>query len=62
MCRCLYRIWKGEEGLSGLRLSENDRILLASNLAIKLPERSAEIITEQYDQIKNPDAKARFDL
>ncbi len=56
----LFNIWKGELSVAGLRLSENDKISLASNLAIKLPDRAESIIKEQYEQIKNPDSKKRF--
>ena len=56
----LYRIWNGELNVPGLRLSENDKISLASNLAIKFPDRAEDIVKKQYEQIKNPDSKNRF--
>lgn len=58
----LYRIWNKEENVVGLRLSENNYIALASDLAIKMPERSSEIIAQQKEQIKNPDSKRRFEF
>ncbi len=60
----LYSIWAEDESakVSRLRLSENDYISLASNLAIKMPERSEEIITAQLKKITNPDSKRRFEF
>lgn len=58
----LYRIWTKEEQIQGVRLSENNYIALASELAIKLPERSAEIIAKQKESITNPDSRRRFDF
>ncbi len=58
----LYDIWKNELSIAGLRLSENDRISLASNLALDLPEEADQIVNDQLEQIKNPDAKRRFEF
>jgi len=56
----LYNIWKGNLKVQGLNLSENDLTGLAGQLAIRLPEKSLEIIEEQYAAISNPDSKKRF--
>jgi len=58
----LYKIWKGEEKIRGLRLSENDLISLSAMLAIKMPEKSDALIAEQAEAIKNPDAKKRYEF
>lgn len=58
----LYRIWKGEESIRGVRLSENDMISLASQLALKMPAKSEEIIEKQLEEINNPDSKRRFEF
>lgn len=60
----LYSIWSEDNTvkISGLSLSENDFISLASDLAIKMPNRSAKIIETQLAKIKNPDAKRRFEF
>ena len=58
----LYRIWDQEESIAGLRLSENNYIALASDLAIKMPDRSSEIMVKRLEQIKNPDSKRRFEF
>ena len=59
----LYGIWKGEASakVEGLQLSENNKVALAAVLAIKLPERSEAITTEQLEAIENPDRKRRFE-
>lgn len=56
----LFQVWNKEITIENLSLSENDYIRLASTLAIKLPEKSEGIITQQESRIKNPDSKRRF--
>ena len=58
----LYKVWgkDPDQKVNGLSLSENDFTGLASNLAIKMPEKSYEIVNQQYSAIKNPDRKRRF--
>ena len=58
----LYSIWAEELSIDQLKLSENDYIGLASNLAIKMPEKSAEIVGSQMERIQNPDSKRRFEF
>lgn len=58
----LYSIWAEELSIDQLKLSENDFIGLASNLAIKMPEKSAEIVDSQMGRIQNPDSKRRFEF
>lgn len=57
----LYDIWNGSK-VKGLNLSENDMVGLASQLAIRLPERADAILKQQLDSIKNPDTKRRFEF
>jgi len=57
----LLAVWQQELQPEGLSLSENDYIALASNLAIKLPQRSQEIVTTQLGKIENEDRRRRFE-
>jgi aminopeptidase N len=56
----LYEIWNGNLVLDRLSLEEDDRISLAENLAILLPEKSAEIVERQLAGIDNPDRRRRL--
>ncbi len=58
----LLAIWEGEEFIPGVRLSENDMTSLATNLAIKMPSKSEELVSEQIGRIKNPDTKRRLEF
>lgn len=58
----LYKIWKGEESLAGIKLSENEKISLSAQLAIKLPREADKIIESQLRQIENPDSKRRYEF
>lgn len=60
----LYSIWSedGTVNIAGLKLSENDYIGLASNLAIKMPDRADDMVAQQQERIKNPDSKRRFEF
>lgn len=58
----LYSIWSKETKVEKLILSENDFIGLAGTLAIKSPEKTAEIVEKQLTEIKNPDSKRRFEF
>jgi len=60
----LYSIWSEDKMVSidKLNLSENDYIGLASNLAIKMPEKAEQIVAQQMARIKNPDSKKRFEF
>ncbi len=56
----LTRIWRGEEEVSGIPLSEADLIDLASALAIRAVPNAEAILAAQEAQIENPDRLARF--
>ncbi len=56
----LYEVWTGEQNVSGLVLSENDRIALAEALAIRMPESADAIISAQLAQTENPDSVRRL--
>lgn len=60
----LYDIWSdaAHARVPGLQLSENDRVGLAAELAIKMPQKAAEIVKTQYEVIDNPDRKKRFEF
>ena len=58
----VYDIWLNELEIDGLNLSETDYISMAGNLAIKMPEKSGEIISTQLDNIENSDRKRRFEF
>jgi len=56
----LYTVWKEEIAFGGFKLSENKATALACNLAIKMPEKTDELISTQIKRIKNPDHKKRM--
>lgn len=58
----LYKVWNKDLEIENLSLSENDFIGLASTLAIKLSDKSAEITAQQLTRIENPDTKRRFEF
>jgi aminopeptidase N len=60
----LYDIWSENDAVTvqGLNLSENDKVALAAQLAIRLPDRAEAIVKQQLDSIKNPDTKRRFEF
>ena len=58
----LHDIWDGSLDLEILSLSENDRIALAENLAIGLPDQATAVLASQRKQIENPDNLRRFDF
>ena len=51
----VYGAWSGEVPIENLPLAENDHIGLAQDLAIKLPERSDDIIAFQLERTENSD-------
>ena len=56
----LVRVWKQQEQIPGLTLSETDYIRLAEELAVRdVPERDT-ILDQQLERTKNPDRKAQF--
>ena len=58
----LYRIWKDRAPWKGLKLSESDYTTLALELAVRLPERSEEILQEQRGRISGVDRLREFDF
>ena len=56
----LARVWRQEEAVPGLTLSENDFIRLAQELAVRDVAGAAAILDQQYGRTKNPDRKAQF--
>lgn len=56
----LYKIWKGQLKIKKLKLSENDQINLAMQLAVFKHSNEVEILKTQEENIKNKDRLARF--
>ena len=56
----LYDVWKTKSDVSGIPLSELDFMTLAYELAIRLPEKSDDILATQLKRLKNEDRKKRF--
>ncbi|HEY7288944.1 MAG TPA: ERAP1-like C-terminal domain-containing protein, partial [Vicinamibacterales bacterium] len=58
----LTRVWRQQESVPGLTLSETDYIRLAEELAVRdVPDADA-ILTEQARRTRNPDRKAQFEF
>ncbi len=58
----LLEIWRGDETLPALQLSENDRIRLAERLAVRLPTQADAILAGQLAQTENPDSRRRLEF
>ncbi len=58
--RRLERIWRQEESVEGLTLSERDYTTLALQLAVREVDGWERILDEQYERIENPDRKEPF--
>ena len=56
----LMRIWRGDESVPGLTLSERDLSAIAQGLALRDVAESDTILAAQRDRIDNPDRKAAF--
>ena len=56
----LTRVWKQDEKVPGLTLSETDFIRLAQDLAVRDVAGAPSILDQQYERTKNPDRKAQF--
>jgi aminopeptidase N len=56
----LTKLWKRDEVLAKLPMSETDEADLALNLAVRDVPDAATILTTQLERFKNPDRKARF--
>jgi aminopeptidase N len=58
----VYDVWSGALVVDDLPLSENDRIGLCQDLAIKLPDMADEIIAHQAGNTQNPDNRRKLDF
>jgi len=56
----LEQLWRGDERIGGLPLSENDQADLALELAVREVETAGEILDEQLGRFTNPDRRDRF--
>ncbi len=56
----LERIWRKQEDVPGLTLTEPDYTTLALQLAVRDVPNWSEILDQQLARIENPDRKARF--
>lgn len=58
----LERVWRRQEQIPGLSLSEQDEATMALELAVRLAPSAAAILEEQRGRFMNPDRKARFEF
>ena len=58
----LERVWRRQEKISGLTLSEPDEAAMALDLAVRSVPASVAILEEQRGRFMNPDRKARFEF
>ncbi|NJO87876.1 MAG: hypothetical protein HC831_02135, partial [Chloroflexia bacterium] len=58
----LEKIWRDEMKIKDLILSEEDKITLAYELAIKNPEKEKYYLEAQVSETKNPDRKERMEF
>jgi len=56
----LARVWRHDEKVPGLTLSETDDIRLVEELAVRGVDGTQKMVDEQYARTKNPDRKAQF--
>ncbi len=56
----LYQIWNNQSKVNDVSLSETDFMTLAYELAIRLPEKSDEVLATQLQRLENEDRKKRF--
>ncbi|QFU74780.1 peptidase M1 [Halioglobus maricola] len=56
----LEKLWSGELSITGLSLSERDRLSLVQTLAIRVPARAHELIAAQLKQTDNPDNREQL--
>lgn len=56
----LARVWRREEAIPGLPLSESDETSLALDLALREVPDAADLLTSQLGRITNEDRKNRF--
>lgn len=58
----VYDIWNKKSPVPGLQLSEGDDMKMAYELAVRLPEKSEEILRTQANRITNPDRLREFNF
>ena len=58
----LERVWRKQEEIPGLTLSEPDEASMAQQLAIRSHPGAEAILAEQLERIENPDRKERFEF
>ncbi len=58
----LERVWRRQEKILGLMLSEPDEAAMALELAVRGVPSAAAILEEQRGRFMNPDRKARFEF
>ena len=58
----VYRIWNDQAPWPGVKINDTQYVTLALELAIRLPERSAEILRTQRSRIQDPDRLREFDF
>ena len=58
----LERVWRREQKIPGLVLSEPDEATMALDLAVRSVPSSAPILEAQFNRFMNPDRKARFEF
>jgi aminopeptidase N len=56
----LETVWRRQDAVPGLTLSETDESALAAELAVRGVEGSDEIVRDQLARIENPDRRDRF--
>jgi aminopeptidase N len=56
----LEHVWNGELEVMDLKLSEEDKISTAYELALKIPARQHDILAKQLEEVKNADRKERM--
>ncbi len=58
--RFLERVWRRQEEIPGVTMSEADEATMALQLAVRSVPESEAILAEQLERFANPDRKARF--
>ena len=58
----LERVWRRQENIPGVTLSESDEASMALQLAVRSVPESEAILAEQVERFTNPDRKARFEF
>jgi aminopeptidase N len=56
----LERVWRRDEKIAGLPLSDNDETDMAIELAIRNVADAPQVLKTELDRLKNPDRRARF--